>query len=141
MTDRGLGIFFSSRRRHTRYWRDWSSDVCSSDLLDLHAVAGRQLAVHHVDIHPFRESDGLMSSEAAERALHEAAARLSGLAEKPEHVARIGRGEFLLVQPRAGAEQAAIRAARILNALASVQDAAGRDIASSVGVAVAPEHG
>src|SRR3712207_1074242 len=27
-----LVIFFSSRRRHTRYWRDWSSDVCSSDL-------------------------------------------------------------------------------------------------------------
>src|ERR687884_536924 len=26
------GCFFSSRRRHTRYWRDWSSDVCSSDL-------------------------------------------------------------------------------------------------------------
>src|SRR3712207_437343 len=24
--------FFSSRRRQTRYWRDWSSDVCSSDL-------------------------------------------------------------------------------------------------------------
>src|SRR3712207_9438046 len=28
-------FFFSSRRRHTRYWRDWSSDVCSSDLLAL----------------------------------------------------------------------------------------------------------
>src|SRR3712207_6550111 len=27
-------VFFSSRRRHTRYWRDWSSDVCSSDLVD-----------------------------------------------------------------------------------------------------------
>src|SRR3712207_9413525 len=25
-------FFFSGRRRHTRYWRDWSSDVCSSDL-------------------------------------------------------------------------------------------------------------
>src|SRR3712207_8702961 len=25
-------FFFSSRRRHTRYWRDWSSDVCSSNL-------------------------------------------------------------------------------------------------------------
>src|SRR5699024_11521737 len=25
--------FFSSRRRHTRSKRDWSSDVCSSDLL------------------------------------------------------------------------------------------------------------
>src|SRR3712207_8103436 len=27
-------VFFSSRRRHTRYWRDWSSDVCSSDLAE-----------------------------------------------------------------------------------------------------------
>src|SRR6266511_4852402 len=26
-------FFFSSRRRHTRVSRDWSSDVCSSDLL------------------------------------------------------------------------------------------------------------
>src|SRR5690606_40239800 len=25
--------FFSSRRRHTRFSRDWSSDVCSSDLV------------------------------------------------------------------------------------------------------------
>src|SRR5207302_5746184 len=28
-------FFFSSRRRHTRFSRDWSSDVCSSDLYDL----------------------------------------------------------------------------------------------------------
>src|SRR5690606_40092437 len=27
-----LPFFFSSRRRHTRFSRDWSSDVCSSDL-------------------------------------------------------------------------------------------------------------
>src|SRR5438874_8069482 len=27
-----LFFFFSSRRRHTRSLRDWSSDVCSSDL-------------------------------------------------------------------------------------------------------------
>src|SRR5690606_33469538 len=27
-----LCFFFSSRRRHTRFSRDWSSDVCSSDL-------------------------------------------------------------------------------------------------------------
>src|SRR5690606_39994302 len=27
--------FFSSRRRHTRFSRDWSSDVCSSDLAEL----------------------------------------------------------------------------------------------------------
>src|SRR5207245_7467772 len=27
-----IHFFFSSRRRHTRCYRDWSSDVCSSDL-------------------------------------------------------------------------------------------------------------
>src|SRR6266487_6568169 len=27
-------FFFSSRRRHTRWTGDWSSDVCSSDLTD-----------------------------------------------------------------------------------------------------------
>src|SRR5690625_7083019 len=27
-----MSFFFSSRRRHTRWPRDWSSDVCSSDL-------------------------------------------------------------------------------------------------------------
>src|SRR6266496_2910312 len=27
-----FSFFFSSRRRHTRSLRDWSSDVCSSDL-------------------------------------------------------------------------------------------------------------
>src|SRR5437868_15461419 len=30
-------FFFSSRRRHTRSKRDWSSDVCSSDLRDVYA--------------------------------------------------------------------------------------------------------
>src|SRR5690606_40282231 len=29
---RSYYFFFSSRRRHTRFSRDWSSDVCSSDL-------------------------------------------------------------------------------------------------------------
>src|SRR5436309_4733371 len=30
-------FFFSSRRRHTRFSRDWSSDVCSSDLSQIRA--------------------------------------------------------------------------------------------------------
>src|SRR6266568_5930900 len=42
-------FFFSSRRRHTRWNCDWSSDVCSSDLADplfasIEAVAGGTLA-------------------------------------------------------------------------------------------------
>src|SRR5690606_39409448 len=31
-------FFFSSRRRHTRFSRDWSSDVCSSDLSATHLL-------------------------------------------------------------------------------------------------------
>src|SRR6266542_4725831 len=34
-------FFFSSRRRHTRCYRDWSSDVCSSDLGLGVALSGR----------------------------------------------------------------------------------------------------
>src|SRR2546422_3862235 len=35
-------FFFSSRRRHTRCSRDWSSDVCSSDLAELIRLADVQ---------------------------------------------------------------------------------------------------
>src|SRR3712207_6321910 len=38
-------FFFSSRRRHTRYWRDWSSDVCSSDLVNLYFSASMGVAL------------------------------------------------------------------------------------------------
>src|SRR5256884_3316346 len=34
-------FFFSSRRRHTRCSRDWSSDVCSSDLYPWKILTGR----------------------------------------------------------------------------------------------------
>src|SRR5690625_6864426 len=36
-----MGFFFSSRRRHTRWPRDWSSDVCSSDLIRVLKAFGR----------------------------------------------------------------------------------------------------
>src|SRR5205814_6925170 len=42
-------FFFSSRRRHTRCLSDWSSDVCSSDLLFV-ALHGE-----HFDAHNFLE--------------------------------------------------------------------------------------
>src|SRR5690242_21473660 len=37
-------FFFSSRRRHTRLTCDCSSDVCSSDLNDLHRATDLQIA-------------------------------------------------------------------------------------------------
>src|SRR6476620_11411680 len=44
-------FFFSSRRRHTRYWRDWSSDVCSSDLIaDGAAEAGAKFDGRAIDL-------------------------------------------------------------------------------------------
>src|SRR5699024_11400845 len=36
-------FFFSSRRRHTRSKRDWSSDVCSSDLSDSNFIVTAEL--------------------------------------------------------------------------------------------------
>src|SRR5256886_4783490 len=39
-SDRGCCFFFSSRRRHTRFDCDWSSDVCSSDLKGMAATMG-----------------------------------------------------------------------------------------------------
>src|SRR5437870_9823568 len=43
-------LFFSSRRRHTRWPRDWSSDVCSSDLVadvdDENVVPGLALTIY-----------------------------------------------------------------------------------------------
>src|SRR5687768_17798991 len=44
-------FFFSSRRRHTRCSRDWSSDVCSSDLAD----ADGNIAYLHSNFIPKRD--------------------------------------------------------------------------------------
>src|SRR5262249_59660628 len=45
----GREFFVSSRRRHTRLVSDWSSDVCSSDLITL---AAEQTGVHFVTFRP-----------------------------------------------------------------------------------------
>src|SRR3712207_7314009 len=58
-------FFFSSRRRHTRYWRDWSSDVCSSDLSDRQArLEGFRRDVTHL------EGD-MITAATVERLVHE----------------------------------------------------------------------
>src|SRR6266511_5960964 len=38
-------FFFSSRRRHTRFSRDWSSDVCSSDLASADEASPRRMVI------------------------------------------------------------------------------------------------
>src|SRR5437762_12717262 len=52
MLERSLHrFFFSSRRRHTRYIGDWSSDVCSSDL----SISATRLAMPDMDLLTFPE--------------------------------------------------------------------------------------
>src|SRR5690606_40449498 len=51
-------FFFSSRRRHTRFSRDWSSDVCSSDLDALQHLLG--------EVRRDGEADPLRATAAAE---------------------------------------------------------------------------
>src|SRR3989449_2258105 len=55
-------FFFSSRRRHTRCSRDWSSDVCSSDLVrpeqvEFMDVSPNQLVSVAASLIPFLEND------------------------------------------------------------------------------------
>src|SRR2546430_3749521 len=57
LTLESLVFFFSSRRRHTRFDCDWSSDVCSSDLSE-NPEAYRDAAVHGI-----RELLGLTHGE------------------------------------------------------------------------------
>src|SRR5438876_9567991 len=45
----GFIFFFSSRRRHTRWTGDWSSDVCSSDLMERRDAL---IAANHVRLRP-----------------------------------------------------------------------------------------
>src|SRR6266508_1720848 len=66
-------FFFSSRIRHTRWPRDWSSDVCSSDLLVRHAHAGRKAA--------WAGLDGLRPLSASGH--HEAAGLVATLRDLP----------------------------------------------------------
>src|SRR5258707_9878334 len=54
-------VFFSSRRRHTRYWRDWSSDVCSSDLVTPSYF--RLLGVAPIQGRTFTQDEGEVGKE------------------------------------------------------------------------------
>src|SRR3712207_7286770 len=62
-------FFFSSRRRHTRYWRDWSSDVCSSDLAVVTPAAEDVVgaAERHDDVGPGRAPERLGALRPDER--------------------------------------------------------------------------
>src|SRR3712207_8692555 len=49
-------FYLSSRRRHTRYWRDWSSDVCTSDLSLSFSSMNPCIFIHKFNPYPFHYS-------------------------------------------------------------------------------------
>src|SRR5690348_685043 len=52
-------FFFSSRRWHTRWTGDWSSDVCSSDLGALHVLWSDLGEIRTIAVHPKVRSQGV----------------------------------------------------------------------------------
>src|SRR5205809_2946168 len=90
-------FFFSSRRRHTRCSRDWSSDVCSSDLtgaafqalerIGIRAAVGKCL----MDAHP--EGAPLELAESTDNALAEAESRSEERRVGKECRSRSARGD------------------------------------------------
>src|SRR6266581_2124121 len=58
-TNHKADFFLSSRRRHTRWTGDWSSDVCSSDLL----AADQRLAGDPVRLVRLQPATGAASAE------------------------------------------------------------------------------
>src|SRR2546430_7588742 len=84
-------FFFSSRRRHTRFDCDWSSDVCSSDL-DLWPVLSTFPAASHA-----RSSRSRRSASKVLSTGHKSSAKsLGGLSSEWKKIGRAsgrGRGE------------------------------------------------
>src|SRR5208282_6183447 len=77
-------FFFSSRRRHTRCYRDWSSDVCSSDLAmgGVYAIPAVFMAVrgaftNTVPIDAYRGAGKPEANYLIERLVDRAARRLT----------------------------------------------------------------
>src|SRR2546422_5098601 len=87
-------FFFSSRRRHTRCSRDWSSDVCSSDL-DAPVPRGHDAALdeRHVRLRERLEHPITIGVQARLRGVHVRHAARLERAELPEHLDALAHEE------------------------------------------------
>src|SRR5699024_1928531 len=122
--------FFSSRRRHTRSKRDWSSDVCSSDLgdrqRDATSLGGHEVAPA-LDVRipatvgpTVRVRDGLAETRLPSRYL---AMRRHGVVLLPPHVA-VARGGELGAGRGPHSERRCHVAGTVTKAIANVQTTA-----------------
>src|SRR5437868_15206559 len=110
-------FFFSSRRRHTRSKRDWSSDVCSSDLKGY--VARNTLEV--------RVDDVARVGELLEAVVTQGATSVSGLRFDVKDRAKLEREAVrtAVSNARAKAEAAAAGAGRSVDRLVRIDESGG----------------
>src|SRR2546430_8778251 len=81
-------FFFSSRRRHTRFDCDWSSDVCSSDLIMVEElVDAREIECAVIG------NDDPRASLPGEYVIHEESARFLDYTEKYSSTGNVERSE------------------------------------------------
>src|SRR6266511_3834700 len=125
-----ISFFFSSRSRHTSFSRDWSSDVCSSDLTSpscpdvtqgrvVQAAQLGQEPVHVgvVDVEPGERSRSATAAETPQRDLgaeDPVGERLPGLGWPPPH----GYGPPRRRRPRASAGGTQMTPCRVASATA-----------------------
>src|SRR3989440_7004411 len=112
-------FFFSSRRRHTRSDRDWSSDVCSSDLAARHA---QPYSVVALDVDGLKTVNDTYGHEQGDLALRGLANTLRRTVRASDVGVRTGGDEFLVLMPQSTLEEARIAAERVREAV----DAQGR---------------
>src|SRR2546422_4193610 len=99
-------FFFSSRRRHTRCSRDWSSDVCSSDLREIPRFTPEAFAyLHNPNTAKFKQF-----RRGLDQLLQEGVIQVLGLrdaATKVPLLAAVGPLQFEVVQFRLESEYGA----------------------------------
>src|SRR5256885_9762255 len=84
-------FFFSSRRRHTRLQGDWSSDVCSSDLLD---PTGKRISLAAFNAAPHAATDsvrGLIEAHGQSLDITEFPAMMELVTEGRSEERRVGK--------------------------------------------------
>src|SRR5437763_17026643 len=81
-------FFFSSRRRHTRYIGDWSSDVCSSDLNSCNRLPSESSFSHS-----FRARSSWPISTSAETSQNEQMVKVPSSVARPSSVSSTRRSE------------------------------------------------
>src|SRR5215469_14857310 len=103
--DLGVFFFFSSRRRHTRSLRDWSSDVCSSDLREMpgtDAFDAEYQRVFRGELKPPKASQHTHAMQGTMRWLCEQYYASAGFQSLAESTRKVRRGILEEICQRAG---------------------------------------